>query len=75
LQREPKRARELADRIIKNTYRTLMTRGQEGCYVYCVDGETNEWFRSFAPHIAPPPDRRVADEVEDDRAEQDPSLR
>jgi uncharacterized protein len=23
------------DRIIKNTYRTLMTRGMKGCYVYC----------------------------------------
>jgi uncharacterized protein len=23
--------------IIKNTYRTLMTRGMKGCYVYCVD--------------------------------------
>lgn len=26
-----------ADRIIKNTYRTLMTRGMKGCYVYCTD--------------------------------------
>jgi uncharacterized protein len=69
LQRDPKRARELADRIIKNTYRTLMTRGQKGCYVYCVDGETNDWFRSFAPPIEPAADRRVADEVEDDGAE------
>ena len=33
----PKKALELADEIIKNTYRTLMTRGMKGCYVYCVD--------------------------------------
>lgn len=33
----PERALELADEIIKNTYRTLMTRGMKGCYVYCVD--------------------------------------
>jgi len=33
----PKQALELADEIIKNTYRTLMTRGMKGCYVYCVD--------------------------------------
>lgn len=33
----PKRANEVADEIIKNTYRTLMTRGMKGCYVYCVD--------------------------------------
>lgn len=26
-----------ADEIIKNTYRTLMTRGMKGCYVYCTD--------------------------------------
>jgi uncharacterized protein len=43
---EPERARELADRIIKNTYRTLMTRGQKGCYLFCVDPETNEYFRT-----------------------------
>jgi DUF2075 family protein len=27
----------LADEIIKNTYRTLMTRGMRGCYVYATD--------------------------------------
>lgn len=30
-------AQEMASLIIKNTYRTLMTRGQKGCYVYCVN--------------------------------------
>lgn len=30
-------ARKEADIIIKNTYRTLMTRGMKGCYVYCTD--------------------------------------
>src|SRR5690606_19732202 len=48
LRTEPERARALADRIIKNTYRTLMTRGQTGCYLYCVDPETNEYFRRLA---------------------------
>ena len=33
------------DAIIKNTYRTLMTRAQKGCYIYCTDAETNEWFK------------------------------
>lgn len=28
---------KLADRIIRNTYKTLMSRGQKGCYVYCED--------------------------------------
>ena len=41
------RARELAELVIKNTYRTLMTRGQKGCFVYCTDPETLEYFRSF----------------------------
>lgn len=33
----PEEALELADEIIKNTYRTLMSRGMKGCYVYCED--------------------------------------
>lgn len=33
-----------ADRIIKNTYRTLMSRGLKGCYIYCTDSETNRYF-------------------------------
>jgi uncharacterized protein len=32
------------DDIIKNTYRTLMTRGQKGCYVYFIDEETRRYF-------------------------------
>lgn len=31
------KADQIADEIIKNTYRTLMTRGMKGCYIYCVD--------------------------------------
>lgn len=34
---DPKKAHVLADPIIRNTYRTLMTRGQKGCFVYCTD--------------------------------------
>lgn len=45
LKDEPAKAQAAADRIIKNTYRTLMTRGQKGCYVYCTDAETAEYFR------------------------------
>jgi len=32
--------------IVRNTYRTLMTRGSRGCYVYSVDPETNEFLRN-----------------------------
>jgi len=50
LRDNPNAAQALADRIIKNTYRTLMTRGQKGCYLFCVDGETNEYFRRFVEY-------------------------
>ena len=43
---EPETARDLADRIIKNTYRTLMTRGMKGCYVYCTDAPLAAYLRS-----------------------------
>ena len=33
----PEEAKKIADEIIKNTYRTLMTRGMKGCYIYCTD--------------------------------------
>lgn len=32
------------DKIIKNTYRTLMTRGMKGCYMYFEDRETGNFF-------------------------------
>ncbi|NUQ82526.1 MAG: DUF2075 domain-containing protein [Bacteroidetes bacterium] len=38
-------AKEKIRSIIKNTYRTLMTRGIKGCYVYAVDVETNEYLK------------------------------
>lgn len=40
------RGAALVDLVIKNTYRTLMTRGMKGCYIYCIDAETAAWFRS-----------------------------
>lgn len=41
----PEKAIRVADEIIKNTYRTLMTRGMKGCYVYCVDKALAEYLR------------------------------
>jgi len=41
------KANEKAEAIIKNTYRTLMTRGQKGCYLYCTDPETSAWFTNL----------------------------
>ena len=45
---EPDRAHRLADEIIKNTYRTLMTRGMKGCYVYATDPGLREYLRRRA---------------------------
>jgi DUF2075 family protein len=28
---------QLADKIIRNTYKTLLSRGQKGCYIFCED--------------------------------------
>ncbi len=63
IREEPDKALKLADEIIRNTYRTLMTRGQKGCFVFCTDKklaaylkeryqksnkyETNEFFMSM----------------------------
>lgn len=46
LKDERERAHALADAIVKNTYRTLMTRGMKGCYVYCTDAALAEYLRS-----------------------------
>jgi DUF2075 family protein len=46
IESDPKAGRQRVDQIIKNTYRTLMTRGMKGCYVYCTDPETAAYFRS-----------------------------
>jgi DUF2075 family protein/DNA replication protein DnaC len=43
--KEPKMAAELADEIIRNTYRTLLTRGMKGCYVYCTDKGLSNYLR------------------------------
>jgi hypothetical protein len=40
MKRDPQKGQEMADLIIKNTYRTLMTRGMKGCLVYSSDEET-----------------------------------
>lgn len=50
--KDPHDARALADMIIKNTYRTLMTRGMKGCYIYCSDKETREYFTQLAAGVA-----------------------
>lgn len=46
LKEDPLHGTHRIDRIIKNTYRTLLTRGRKGCYVYFTDQETENYFRS-----------------------------
>ena len=43
---EPIIAEAKADELIRNTYRTLMSRGMKGCYIYAVDEKTREYFRN-----------------------------
>ena len=45
----PEVARQKADELIRNTYRTLMSRGMKGCYVYFTNKETEEYFRGLMP--------------------------
>ena len=47
MKEEPSRAAAELDLIIKNTYRTLMTRGMKGCYIFSDDEETRNWFRGI----------------------------
>ncbi len=42
---DPAVAVRAADEIVKNTYRTLMSRGAKGCFVWSPDEETREYFR------------------------------
>ncbi len=47
LKNDPAAARNKIRDIIKNTYRTLLTRGMKGCYIFCTDAETSDYFKSF----------------------------
>jgi len=43
LKNNPQQGHKMSELIIKNTYRTLMTRGMKGCYVWSCDDETLQW--------------------------------
>ncbi|WP_047217241.1 MULTISPECIES: DUF2075 domain-containing protein [Delftia] len=45
---QPAEAPRLAESIIKNTYRTLMTRGMKGCYVYATDAKLRAYLREHS---------------------------
>lgn len=55
------------DEIIKNTYRTLMTRGMKGCYVYFCDLALAEYFKTLLEPLAQTKEEiRIESEVNDD---------
>jgi DUF2075 family protein len=43
--KNPEEAQRRADEIIKNTYRTLLTRGQKGCFIYCTDPNLSAYLK------------------------------
>lgn len=53
LKDDPNKAMALADRIIKNTYRTLMTRGMKACLLFSADPETNQWLAEQVALVGP----------------------
>lgn len=36
---------DLADKIIRNTYKTLLSRGQKGCYIYAEDKNLSDYLK------------------------------
>lgn len=44
-EKDPKYEPKITEHLIKNTYRTLMSRGQKGCYIYCVDKKLSEYLK------------------------------
>ena len=38
---------DVAERLIKNTYKTLLTRGQKGCFIYCEDSALADYIKSM----------------------------
>lgn len=47
----PTEANKRADEIIKNTYRTLLTRGMKGCYIYCTDPGMSAYLKNRLEHV------------------------
>lgn len=46
IKEDPEEALKQADDIIRNTYRTLLTRGQKGCFVYCTNKELERYLKN-----------------------------
>lgn len=46
--KNPEETKNLIRMIIKNTYRTLMTRGMKGCFIYACDSELQQYIKQYA---------------------------
>lgn len=44
-------AKIIAEKLIKNAYRVLLTRGAKGCYIYCQDEEYREFIKNVIKNI------------------------
>jgi DUF2075 family protein len=38
------------NRLVRNIYKVLMTRGIRGCYIYCTDQQANKYLKKFGFH-------------------------
>lgn len=59
----PELALARADEIIKNTYRTLLTRGMKGCYIYCTDKNLREYICQRLPDNSVSPYPMIKSEI------------
>ena len=49
---QPEKAAAKAEELIKNTYRTLMSRGMKGCYIYCCDDQLQEYLKTRVANVS-----------------------
>lgn len=67
IQKNKEKALQDIDEIIKNTYRTLLTRGIKGCYVYCCDRRLSEYIAAqLEPQQELNKEVRIEPEVNED---------
>ena len=54
LKSDPQAVRLKADAIIRNTYRTLMSRGTKACWVFACDPALNAWLKQISEKTPDP---------------------
>lgn len=63
LRQSPSEAVRLGDAIVRNTYRTLLTRGSKSCTVYCCDKALAEYLKRMAGLSAEKHDPEILYEI------------